>query len=117
MTLNYTLVDGKTSEHAYAPGLLDDPKSEPSSTHAPSKAPELDYKKESGKNTTNDNDERQEKPDLDDAKPDEYPSGPRLVFIVLALVLSIFLVSLDLTIVATAIPKITGEFYGLADVS
>jgi MFS transporter, DHA2 family, glioxin efflux transporter len=32
-------------------------------------------------------------------------------------VLSIFLVSLDLTIVATAIPKITGEFHGLDDVS
>lgn len=31
--------------------------------------------------------------------------------------LSIFLVSLDLTIVATAIPKITGEFHGLDDVS
>lgn len=53
----------------------------------------------------------------DDAKPNEHPSGARLVCIVLALVLAIFLVSLDLTIVATAIPKITDEFHGLADVS
>ncbi|KAK9342150.1 major facilitator superfamily domain-containing protein [Lipomyces starkeyi] len=50
-------------------------------------------------------------------EPDEYPTGPRLIFIVLALVLSIFLVCLDLTIVATAIPKITDEFHGLEDVS
>jgi MFS transporter, DHA2 family, glioxin efflux transporter len=86
------------------------------STHAPSTAPDVTYEKESGENTTND-DERQEKPNPDNAKPDEYPSGARLVFIVLALVLSIFLVSLDLTIVATAIPKITGEFHGLDDVA
>lgn len=56
-------------------------------------------------------------PKPDDAKPNEHPSGARLVCIVLALVLAIFLVSLDLTIVATAIPKITDEFHGLADVS
>ncbi|TAQ90885.1 hypothetical protein B7494_g813 [Chlorociboria aeruginascens] len=43
----------------------------------------------------------------------EYPDATRMVFIVVALVLSIFLVSLDLTIVATAIPKITDEFQGL----
>ena len=54
---------------------------------------------------------------MNDAKPDELPSGARLVFVVLALVLAIFLVSLDLTIVATAIPKITGEFHGLGNVS
>ena len=37
----------------------------------------------------------------------EYASGFRLAAIVAALALSVFLVSLDLTIVATAIPKIT----------
>ncbi|ORY56621.1 major facilitator superfamily domain-containing protein [Pseudomassariella vexata] len=53
------------------------------------------------------------------ASADEYPSGFRLYMVVVALVLSIFLVSLDMlrTIVATAIPKITDEFHGLADVS
>ncbi|KAL7923089.1 major facilitator superfamily domain-containing protein [Trichoderma austrokoningii] len=44
---------------------------------------------------------------------DEYPSGIKMFFIVLALVLSVFLMSLDMTIVATAIPKITDEFQGL----
>src|SRR5947209_18823350 len=41
---------------------------------------------------------------------DDYPTGVRLGAIVLALILSIFLVSLDLTIVSTAIPRITTEF-------
>ncbi|KAK2625827.1 hypothetical protein QTJ16_005139 [Diplocarpon rosae] len=43
----------------------------------------------------------------------EYPDGLRMTFIVVALLLSIFLVALDMTIVATAIPKITDEFKGL----
>ncbi|KAK3374134.1 major facilitator superfamily domain-containing protein [Lasiosphaeria ovina] len=47
----------------------------------------------------------------------DYPKGVALTFIVIALVLSIFLVALDMTIVATAIPKITDEFGGLADVA
>ncbi|RSL54735.1 hypothetical protein CEP53_007360 [Fusarium sp. AF-6] len=49
----------------------------------------------------------------DELSEDEYPSGIKMFFIVLALVLSVFLFSLDLTIVATAIPKITEEFKGL----
>ncbi|KXX76653.1 putative HC-toxin efflux carrier TOXA [Madurella mycetomatis] len=47
----------------------------------------------------------------------EYPTGWTFTFIVIALVLSIFLVSLDMTIVATAIPRITDEFQGLEDVA
>ncbi|KAK2010850.1 major facilitator superfamily transporter [Colletotrichum eremochloae] len=46
-----------------------------------------------------------------------YPAGIRLTFVVVALVLSIFLVALDMTIVATAIPKITDEFRGLDQVA
>jgi hypothetical protein len=62
----------------------------------------------------------------------EYPTGLPMLFIVVALVLSIFLVSatlrqvspllsilkvsLDMTIVATAIPKITDEFQNLNDI-
>jgi hypothetical protein len=72
---------------------------------------------------------------------EEYPTGFRMAMIVVALVLGIFLVSLDMvcfgflytskqrvfellifppleqTIVATAIPKITDEFGGLEEVS
>lgn len=66
---------------------------------------------------------------------EEYPTGFRFTMIVVALVLAVFLVSLDLvssrvnkivclefltsmqTIVATAIPKITDQFHGLQYVS
>ena len=43
------------------------------------------------------------------------PSTWRVVAILIALILSIFLVSLDTTIVSTAIPEITSEFDSLAD--
>ncbi|KAG7009296.1 efflux pump gsfJ [Physcia stellaris] len=47
----------------------------------------------------------------------KFPSGISLAFIVIVLGLSIFLASLDMRIVATAIPKITDEFRGLDKVS
>ena len=46
----------------------------------------------------------------------EYPHAFKLAFIIVALVLSIFLVALDMTIVATAIPRITDEFHSLDQV-
>lgn len=60
-----------------------------------------------------------ETPTSQDAELDnsEYPTGSRLVAIITALALAIFLVSLDLTIVATAIPKITDQFNGLSDIA
>ena len=45
-----------------------------------------------------------------------YPSGLKLALITLALCLSVFLVALDNTIIATAIPKITDHFKSLGDV-
>lgn len=45
-----------------------------------------------------------------------YPSGVKLALITLALCLSVFLVALDNTIIATAIPKITDHFNSLGDV-
>ncbi|KAM5520949.1 major facilitator superfamily transporter [Fusarium oxysporum f. sp. phaseoli] len=50
-------------------------------------------------------------------KPIEYPKGLEMFFIMLALVLSITLCSLDQTIVATAVPKITDQFGRLQDIS
>lgn len=116
MTSTSTNVDGEKPENAYTTELPDR-EADPVLTNAPSVALGVAHEKNSSKNTSNDYDETQEMPNTHDAKPEEYPSGTRLVFVVLALVLSIFLVSLDLTIVATAIPKITGEFHGLHDVS
>ena len=46
----------------------------------------------------------------------DYPHALKLTFIVVALVLSVFLVALDMTIVATAIPRITDEFHSLDQV-
>lgn len=47
---------------------------------------------------------------------DEYPQGFRLVAILVALVVSIFVVALDRTIIATALPRITDEFHSLNQV-
>ena len=46
----------------------------------------------------------------------DYPTALPLVMIVVALCLSVFLVSLDMTIVATAIPRITDQFHSLTQV-
>ncbi|KAL8795402.1 MAG: hypothetical protein Q9195_002143 [Heterodermia aff. obscurata] len=46
----------------------------------------------------------------------EYPGGLKLFLLALALCLSIFLVALDSTIIATAIPQITDRFNSLNDV-
>jgi drug/metabolite transporter (DMT)-like permease len=63
---------------------------------------------------TNDTAAREGQPDI--IHDNEYPSGMRLAAIVGALVLGIFLASLDATIITTAIPSITEEFHSLQDV-
>ncbi|KAF7958698.1 hypothetical protein EAE96_002232 [Botrytis aclada] len=52
----------------------------------------------------------------DTVRRDEYPTGMRLLLIITALCLAIFLTSLDMTIVSTAIPKITDEFHGIESI-
>ncbi|RMZ87646.1 hypothetical protein DV736_g5124, partial [Chaetothyriales sp. CBS 134916] len=51
------------------------------------------------------------------AEDKEYPTGFRLFVIVAALFTAMFLLALDLTILATAIPKITDEFHHLDHIS
>ena len=46
----------------------------------------------------------------------EYPTGIKLALITIALCLSVFLMALDNTIIATAIPSITNQFHSLPDV-
>ncbi|KAF3490692.1 MFS gliotoxin efflux transporter glia [Arthroderma uncinatum] len=46
-----------------------------------------------------------------------YPASPKLILILIACALSIFLVALDNTIISTAIPRITDEFRSLDDVA
>ena len=62
---------------------------------------------------------RQEEQDgapLEPVESSMYPGMAKLIPILIAVMLSIFLVALDMTIVATAIPKITDEFQSLDDV-
>ncbi|KAJ7460118.1 DHA14-like major facilitator [Mycena galericulata] len=47
---------------------------------------------------------------------DDYPHGIKLALLTFALCLSVFLLALDNTIIATAIPKITDQFHSLDDV-
>ncbi|KAF7888411.1 uncharacterized protein EAF02_002952 [Botrytis sinoallii] len=46
----------------------------------------------------------------------QYPEGLKLVSIILALCLAVFLVALDQTIISTAIPKITDHFKSTGDI-
>jgi len=52
----------------------------------------------------------------DEKSDDEYPQGLTLFFIMLGLCLAVFLIAIDQTIIATAIPKITDRFNSLDDV-
>lgn len=54
----------------------------------------------------------------DEAEEDtsDYPTGFKLVTLIIALCLAVFLVALDQTIIATAIPKITDHFNSIADI-
>jgi MFS family permease len=54
--------------------------------------------------------------DLQRVESSLYPSSWTLFGILLGVGLAIFLVALDMTIVATAIPKITDQFHSLGDV-
>ena len=53
---------------------------------------------------------------MSSSREEEYPAAFRLAMIIMALALSIFLVALDMTIVATAIPRITDQFHSLDQV-
>ena len=46
----------------------------------------------------------------------DYPTSFKLVSVVIALVLAVFLASIDMNIIATAIPRITDEFHSLDQV-
>ncbi|KAM0144798.1 hypothetical protein ACHAP3_000831 [Botrytis cinerea] len=55
-------------------------------------------------------------PDELDGEEAVYPHGLKLVVILAALCLAVFLVALDQTIIATAIPKITDQFNSIQDI-
>ncbi|KAJ7506284.1 MFS transporter [Mycena galericulata] len=92
-------MDGTDGYHAPSPTLRSSPSSEPK--------PSADSQNEK-QETSNAVVEGEEQI--------EYPTGLKLGFITFALGLSVFLVALDNTIIATAIPKITDQFKSLDDV-
>ena len=47
---------------------------------------------------------------------ENYPTGFKLVTVLLSIYLSVFLVALDRTIIATALPQITNHFQSFGDV-
>ncbi|KAF4635470.1 hypothetical protein G7Y89_g2615 [Cudoniella acicularis] len=88
---------------------------EPGRSISPSPRPSLSKENKNLEDSSTDNEEGSTKETSAGPEEDlgEYPAKGRLILIVMSLLLSIFLVSLDMTIVATAIPKITDEFQGL----
>jgi MFS family permease len=55
--------------------------------------------------------------DLDSNEEPEWPPMSKVVMIVLAIYLAAFLVALDQTIIAVAIPKITDQFKSISDIA
>jgi hypothetical protein len=49
--------------------------------------------------------------------PQEYPPLPKVIVIILALYLAVFLVALDQTIIGVAIPRITDQFKSITDIA
>lgn len=96
-----TISDGEKPESS---NKMLDPQGEQSdfdhaSTRAPSTAPDFDEKKRDTGGETDEErgDEVEDAPQEERAAdPMDYPTGVRLTFIIVALVLSIFLVSLDM---------------------
>ncbi|KAL2037090.1 hypothetical protein N7G274_010217 [Stereocaulon virgatum] len=57
-----------------------------------------------------------EQPSISQETEQDFPSTKRVVPIVIALYMNSFLVAIDRTIIATAIPRITDDFHALGDV-
>jgi hypothetical protein len=51
-----------------------------------------------------------------ESAPEEYPHGVKLALILISIYCAVFLVALDRTIIATALPRITDEFHSFDDV-
>ena len=103
--------DSKPPEAMEAPKMESHEESKDGSTVPPAKEAQTTVaaEKEAGstsKSTAENNEEEDS----------NYPHGAKLWVILLALCLSVFLVALDQTIIATAIPKITDHFNSIQDI-
>ncbi|KAK5170658.1 uncharacterized protein LTR77_005247 [Saxophila tyrrhenica] len=91
----------------------------------PEEAHERPVTSSSADSQHNDDDlEKQQQPDEDMPKAEQvqsttesiYPGQAQTIAVVVSLMLAMFLVALDRTIIATAIPKMTDEFHSLDDI-
>jgi hypothetical protein len=93
----------------------EDPKKEEAETAEAKQQPTMDSPPTATKDETIATEkERQAK--LNAEEDMEYPHGLKLAVILMALMLAVFLVALDQTIIATAIPKITDHFKSIKDI-
>ncbi|EGD94048.1 major facilitator superfamily transporter [Trichophyton tonsurans CBS 112818] len=85
------------------------------------KPPVEDVKKESSEVSSQqpaaENMVDEKKPDGQGADDGSFTSGTRLVVIMVAVLMSLFLVALDRTIIATAVPEIANQFHALTDIN
>jgi hypothetical protein len=51
-----------------------------------------------------------------ESAPEDYPQGLKLGLILISIYCAVFLVALDRTIIATALPRITDDFHSFDDV-
>lgn len=91
-------------------GLFKKSKSQPDDTVAPMEQLESP----SNQDQSNDNEKTGDNNTTEDVT--EYPSGVKLAVILVALMVSNFLVALDTTIISTAIPVISQQFKSLQDI-
>ena len=75
----------------------------------------LDYSK--GNDSINDTPHFPLQPEAEANDENDYPTSLKLISVVIALVLAVFLASLDMNMIATAIPRITDEFHSLDQVN
>lgn len=108
---------------AHLPGNKDDEKSTPDSAescsvHPSGTEPTKDLYRQMSKDELDNSSKGAAEPSRQMSKSEEgdYPAAFRLAMIIVALALSIFLVAIDMTIVATAIPRITDQFHSLDQV-
>ena len=108
---------------AHLPGNKDDEKSTPDSAdsrsvHRSGTEPTKDLYRQISKDELDNGSKGAAEPSRQMSKSEEgdYPAAFRLAMIIVALALAIFLVAIDMTIVATAIPRITDQFHSLDQV-
>jgi MFS transporter, DHA2 family, glioxin efflux transporter len=109
--------------HLHLPGNKDDEKSTPDSAdsysvHRSGTEPTKDLYRQMSKDELDNSSKgaAELSRQMSKSEEGEYPAAFRLAMIVVALALSVFLVALDMTIVATAIPHITDQFHSLDQV-